>query len=103
MPGGQPSTMQPIAGPWLSPKVVTVNALPKLLPDIILRSELALVAIKFVPGQQKYALTAEIKLQPGKFDLREVLLEGPLTISHLNDEDTVIGEKTACIMQDRYH
>jgi hypothetical protein len=25
MPGGQPSTTQPIAGPWLSPKVVTRN------------------------------------------------------------------------------
>ena len=33
-PGGQPSTMQPSAGPWLSTNVVTVNSLPKVLPDI---------------------------------------------------------------------
>src|SRR5262249_54809615 len=33
-PGGQPSTTQPIAGPWLSPKVVTRNRWPKLLKDI---------------------------------------------------------------------
>ena len=33
-PGGQPSTMQPSAGPWLSPKVVTVKSLPMLLPDM---------------------------------------------------------------------
>ena len=33
-PGGQPSTMQPIAGPWLSPKVVTVKSLPMVLPDM---------------------------------------------------------------------
>jgi hypothetical protein len=33
-PGGQPSTMQPIAGPWLSPKVVTRNSVPIVLPDI---------------------------------------------------------------------
>src|SRR5512142_833755 len=32
-PGGQPSITQPIAGPWLSPKVVTVNSLPKELLD----------------------------------------------------------------------
>ena len=33
-PGGQPSTTQPSAGPWLSPKLVTVNNLPKVFPDI---------------------------------------------------------------------
>ena len=30
-PGGQPSTTQPIAGPWLSPQVVSRNRWPKLL------------------------------------------------------------------------
>src|SRR5215469_12820069 len=34
MRGGQPSTTQPIAGPWLSPKVVTRNKCPKVLNDI---------------------------------------------------------------------
>src|SRR6476661_7593274 len=34
MPGGQPSTTQPIAAPWLSPKVVTRNMWPKVLKDI---------------------------------------------------------------------
>ena len=32
--GGQPSTTQPIAGPWLSPKVVTRNKWPKVLCDM---------------------------------------------------------------------
>ena len=32
--GGQPSTTQPIAIPWLSPKVVTRNMWPKVLWDI---------------------------------------------------------------------
>src|SRR5882672_8162716 len=36
--GGQPSTTQPIATPWLSPKVVTRNMWPKVLKDIALRS-----------------------------------------------------------------
>ena len=36
--GGQPSTTQPIAIPWLSPKVVTRNMWPKVLWDMVLRS-----------------------------------------------------------------
>src|SRR5690242_2594638 len=34
MSGGQPSTTQPIAGPWLSPKDVTVKSFPRVLPDM---------------------------------------------------------------------
>src|SRR5258708_2937834 len=40
-PGGQPSTTQPIAGPWLSPKDVTQNSLPRVLPDIMRLSQSA--------------------------------------------------------------
>jgi hypothetical protein len=32
--GGQPSTTQPIAGPWLSPNVVTRNIWPNVLYDM---------------------------------------------------------------------
>jgi hypothetical protein len=32
MPGGQPSITQPMAGPWDSPKLVTVKRCPKVLP-----------------------------------------------------------------------
>ena len=34
MPGGQPSTTQPIAVPWLSPKEVTVKSFPMEFPDM---------------------------------------------------------------------
>src|SRR5438093_666923 len=34
MPGGQPSTTQPIAGPWLSPQVVMRNRRPNVLYDM---------------------------------------------------------------------
>src|SRR5882724_9052716 len=34
MPAGQPSTTQPMAGPWLSPKVVTRKRWPKVLNDM---------------------------------------------------------------------
>ena len=33
--GGQPSTTQPMAGPWLSPNEVTQNSLPMVLPDMM--------------------------------------------------------------------
>src|SRR5262245_35896624 len=32
--GGTPSTTQPIAGPWLSPKVVKRKSVPKVLLDM---------------------------------------------------------------------
>ena len=35
MPGGQPSITQPMAGPWDSPKLVTANKFPKVLPLMI--------------------------------------------------------------------
>ncbi len=34
-PGGQPSTIAPTAGPWLSPKVVTQKERPIVLPDMV--------------------------------------------------------------------
>src|SRR5437588_10948688 len=34
IPGGQPSTTQPIAGPCDSPNVVTVKSVPSVLPDM---------------------------------------------------------------------
>ena len=34
MRGGQPSTTQPIAAPWLSPKVVTRNKWPNVFNDM---------------------------------------------------------------------
>jgi hypothetical protein len=35
IPGGQPSTTHPIAGPCDSPNVVTVKSVPRVLPDMI--------------------------------------------------------------------
>ena len=52
-PGGQPSTMQPSAGPWLSPKVVTVNSLPMELPDIRLRPSLTARASAGTPRHRR--------------------------------------------------
>lgn len=68
---------------------------------MILCPEPMLVAIEFLFGQHKYPVTADFKLKPDECDLGKALLEGLLTISNLNDENTVISEKTGCIMQYR--
>ena len=55
-PGGQPSTTQPIAGPWLSPKDVTVKTRPIVLPAI---SDSA-----FFPQTLEYYVPNLAKIQP---------------------------------------
>src|SRR5512139_1878565 len=40
IPGGQPSTTQPMAGPCDSPKTVTQNSLPSVLPDMGISREM---------------------------------------------------------------
>src|SRR3954468_10335305 len=61
-PGGHPSTMQPSAGPWLSPKVVTVNSRPMVLPDIQLLSRqhehTSATALEFEPGERHFRIRA---------------------------------------------
>src|SRR5476651_292484 len=44
MPGGVPSTTQPIAGPWLSPQLVNRKRVPKLLPAMAASPRLVVVA-----------------------------------------------------------
>ena len=46
IPAEQPSTTQPIAAPWLSPKVVTRNRWPKLLWDMGLRLRFWLARVR---------------------------------------------------------
>src|ERR1700724_3540783 len=50
MPGGQPSTTQPIAGPWLSPKVVTRNRWPNVLNDMAVAPR-PCRSLRHCPGQ----------------------------------------------------
>ena len=46
-PGGQPSTTQPIAGPCDSPKEVTQNRVPSVLPDMEHHGSKARIAGRF--------------------------------------------------------
>src|SRR5688572_6491382 len=76
-PGGQPSTMQPSAGPWLSPNVVTVNSLPMELPDIQLLSR-----------QHEHSSASALEVEPGEWHLRVSTRQQPLGVAHLDHEQT---------------
>src|SRR5690349_24443386 len=58
MPGGVPSTTQPSAGPWLSPKVVTRKRWPKVLWDMRLARWRLVVARAMRGGQIAWSLPA---------------------------------------------
>ena len=67
MPGGQPSTTQPIAGPWLSPQVVMRKRWPKLLcdmgflcaqvPTLSLPARIALLILPLRRGERRESKT----------------------------------------------
>src|SRR3972149_11659581 len=79
-PGGQPSTMAPSAGPWLSPKVVTLNSVPMVLPDMPAFLQLARV-------QQEYAAAALLEFEPREWQRRPFPPDRPFGVTRLDDED----------------
>src|SRR5688572_12678713 len=76
-PGGQPSTMQPSAGPWLSPNVVTVKSRPMELPDIQLLSR-----------QHEHSSTTPFEMKPGEWHLRIRARQQALRVADLDHEQT---------------
>src|ERR1700680_1213569 len=91
-PGGQPSTMQPMAGPWLSPKVVTVNSLPMVLPDMIVlrplsQSSAHLAARRqLLAREQEYPAAAALEVKPQERHAAEGPRHRGLGVAHLHDE-----------------
>ena len=62
-PGGQPSIIAPKPNPWLSPNEVTVNNLPKVLPDIvILTCKYYLAKPSNVPSTVELLVAGEVLL-----------------------------------------
>ncbi len=78
MSGGQPSTTQPSAGPWLSPKVVTRKRWPKVLWDMprIRRKPLSCHLPAF-RGASLEALTNSRKL----YIHMSIYMEFPVTVA----------------------
>src|ERR1044071_7491154 len=88
-PGGQPSTMQPSAGPWLSPKVVTVNSRPMEFPDISFdqnRGESDLRLQQLLSRQREHTAAAALEFEPGERHLRIRARQHPLGVADLAHE-----------------
>src|SRR6202012_3309565 len=92
-PGGQPSTTQPRAGPWLSPKLVTVKIRPKVLPATpLLSCWVKDHRIQIMRIQQKYASASHRNPRPHKWHARKRLEQRLLGVADLHDQDAVILE-----------
>src|SRR5215831_20120097 len=87
-PGGQPSTMHPMAGPWLSPKVVTVNSLPMVLPDMVHSCGAAVpcMCLQLLARDQKHPAPAALELEPHERQLPPGAAHRSLAVAHLDDE-----------------
>ena len=81
-PGGQPSTTQPNAGPWLSPKLVTVKILPKLLPATRI---LQIGCPQLFRPQQKHASAAHFDRRPNERQPRKSPQQCALGVADFHD------------------
>ena len=98
-PGGQPSTTQPSAGPWLSPNVVTVKSRPNVSPAMILIAD-AVSALRSAsrilgPNHHKYPVAAALELEPDERQARILRRERLRLIADLDDQHAVGGQMIA--------
>src|SRR5579863_878055 len=96
-PGGQPSTMHPSAGPWLSPKVVTVKSLPILLPDMVLPS----VRRELFAREEEHPSPAALELKPQEGQAREGAPQRALGVAHFHHQQSP-GAQVPCRLA-QYH
>src|SRR6185437_5564016 len=90
-PGGQPSTIQPRAGPWLSPKVVTEKSLPIVLPDKAVYPNARLVWLaraQLFRRQQENAPATALEIEPNEWEAAKRATYRRLGVPHLNNEQT---------------
>src|SRR5271155_2533014 len=95
-PGGQPSTTQPSAAPWLSPKLVTVNKRPNELPDMRLFAPSVPLpaaprpprgAEQLLAAEQQHPAPAAGELQPRQRPVLVLAAHCVLRIADLDDQD----------------
>src|ERR1700677_255255 len=96
-PGGQPSTTQPRAAPWLSPKLVTVNTRPNVFPA----TRLSLLQVG--RPQYEHSAAAHRDLRPDERQSRERPHERPLRVSDLHDQEALLSEIPRCRGKDGPH
>src|SRR6185437_139312 len=98
--------MQPMAGPWLSPNVVTVNSLPIVLPDmfigkshltVLLRTSASFPAAKGVTftacaqlfrREQEDTAAATLEFQPRERQMPVGASDGRCGVAYLDDQNS---------------
>src|ERR1700730_16974057 len=95
-PGGHPSTTQPSAGPWLSPKLVTVNMRPNEFPAT------RWFSLSQIPGpQQKYPAAAHGNVRPNERQPWKGAQQRVFGIADFHDQNAVRTAVPPCPCKDR--
>ncbi len=82
--------MHPRAGPWLSPKLVTVNTRPNVFPAT------RLTLLQIGRPQNEHPATAHRYLRPDEGQARERAHERFLGVADLDHQEPIVGEKPRC-------
>src|SRR5690242_15553823 len=85
--------MQPSAGPWLSPKVVTENSLPIVLPDMM----------QLFRRQHEDPSAAALEVEPYERKATKRPPHGRLGIPHLHDQQSLRLQMPTRFAQDDPH
>src|SRR5579871_3095046 len=101
-PGGQPSTTQPSAGPWLSPKLVTVKSLPKMFPDIGAPLGPS-VELQIPRPQHEDGTAADINLGPDERQAGECAQQRSLAVAYLHHQQSLVDEMMTRRREDAPH
>src|SRR5258708_38029100 len=112
-PGGHPSTTQPSAGPWLSPKLVTVKTRPNVLPATRFplsqaSSSSSLSVLITDPGQiprpqQEHSAAAHRNLRPNEREPPKGAQQRVFGIADFHDQNAVAAEVPPRPGEDRPH
>src|SRR5216683_542855 len=112
-PGGHPSTTQPSAGPWLSPKLVTVKTRPNVLPATRFPlSQASLSSSPFVfltarvqipRPQQEYSAAAHRDFRPNKRQPGKGTQQRVFGIADFHDQNAVAAQMPPRTGEDRPH
>src|SRR5258707_3701320 len=112
-PGGPPSTTQPSAGPWLSPKLVTVKTRPNVLPATRFplsqasssSSLFVLITdrVQIPRPQQEHSAAAHRNLRPNEREPPKGAQQRVFGIADFHDQNAVAAEVPPRPGEDRAH
>src|SRR6202171_2543778 len=96
-PGGHPSTMHPSAGPWLSPKLVTVKIRPNVFPATRSHSLQTCTSGQIRRSQYEHSPAAHRDVRPDEWQAGKGPHQRVLGVADFHDQNTVIDRKSVVI------